>query len=191
MTARLSSLLAEGGHSFTTPAGHEVVRGIKERLAYVALDYDAEQTTAHGSPDVETTFTLPDGTTIAVGSERFRCAEALFQPSMAGVEAGGIHDMLYRSIMKCDHDIRSELYTNIVLAGGSTMLPGFAERLVREVVRLAPEGTRLRVVAPPERKHMVWIGDSVLASMSSFQAMWITRADYDESGASIVHRRCV
>ena len=76
------------------------------------------------------------------------------------------------------------------MSGGTTMFPGIPERLSKEVTALAPSTMKIKVVAPPERKFSVWIGGSILSSLSTFQAMWITRAEYDESGPSIVHRKC-
>ncbi|KAJ6772767.1 ACTIN 3 [Salix koriyanagi] len=127
---------------------------------------------------------------ITIGAERFRCPEVLFQPSMIGMEAAGIHETTYNSIMKCDVDIRKDLYGNIVLSGGSTMFPGIADRMSKEISALAPSSMKIKVVAPPERKYSVWIGGSILASLSTFQQMWIAKAEYDESGPSIVHRKC-
>nr|GMC94193.1 actin, gamma-enteric smooth muscle [Ipomoea batatas] len=95
--------------------------------------------------------------------------EVLFQPSMIGMEAAGIHETTYNSIMKCDVDIRKDLYGNIVLSGGSTMFPGIADRMSKEITALAPSSMKIKVVAPPERKYSVWIGGSILASLSTFQ----------------------
>ena len=55
---------------------------------------------------------------ITIGSERFRCPEVLFTPSLVGVESAGIDETAFNSIMKCDVDIRRDLYGNIVLSGG-------------------------------------------------------------------------
>jgi actin len=124
----------------------------------------------------------PGAQVITVGSERFRCPEVLFQPSMVGMEANGIHDTTFNSIMKCDVDIRKDLYSNIVLSGGTTMFPGIADRMTKEITALAPSAMKIKVVAPPERKYSVWIGGSILASLSTFQQMWISKSEYDESG---------
>jgi len=97
---------------------------------------------------------------------------------------------MFGTIMKCDVDILKDLYANIVLSGGSTMYPGIAERLTKEMVALAPPTMKIKVVAPPERKYSVWIGGSILASLSTFQQMWISKQEYDESGPGIVHRKC-
>uniref|UniRef100_A0A7S2X514 Actin n=1 Tax=Prorocentrum micans TaxID=2945 RepID=A0A7S2X514_PROMC len=97
---------------------------------------------------------------------------------------------MFQTIMKCDVDIRADLYKNIVMSGGSTMYEGLADRLTKEMVALAPQTMEIKVVAPPERKYSVWIGGSILASLSTFQQMWISKEEYDESGPAIVHRKC-
>jgi len=106
------------------------------------------------------------------------------------MESAGIHETTYNSIMKCDVDIRKDLYQNIVLSGGTTMYPGIAERMTKEITALAPPTMKIKIIAPPERKYSVWIGGSILASLSTFQQMWISKQEYDESGPSIVHRKC-
>jgi actin beta/gamma 1 len=106
------------------------------------------------------------------------------------MENAGIHETTYNSIMKCDVDIRKDLYANIVMSGGSTMFPGIADRMQKEIRALAPTTMKIKTIAPPERKYSVWIGGSILASLSTFQQMWISREEYDEAGPSIVHRKC-
>ena len=98
--------------------------------------------------------------------------------------------MTYNSIMKCDVDIRKDLYANTVLSGGTTMYPGIADRMQKEITALAPTTMKIKIIAPPFRKHSAWIGGSILASFSTFQQMWISKQEYDESGPSIVHRKC-
>ncbi|KAI9347468.1 actin family [Pilaira anomala] len=188
LTDYLMRTLNERGHSFTTVAEREVVRDIKENLCYVALDYCLDFIT--GAP--EASYTLPDGQVITLGNERFHTAEVLFQPSLLGLSSIGIHEATYNSIMNCDFDIRNVLFSNIVMSGGNTMFPGTVDRMRKEMISFAPSSTtKVNIVAPFNRKYSVWIGGSMLASLSTFQQhMCITKEEYEEYGSTVVHRRC-
>eukprot|EP01127_Copromyxa_protea_P018631 TRINITY_DN5905_c0_g1_i1.p1 TRINITY_DN5905_c0_g1~~TRINITY_DN5905_c0_g1_i1.p1 ORF type:complete len:1833 (+),score=344.13 TRINITY_DN5905_c0_g1_i1:770-5500(+) len=188
ITDYLNQLLAERGYAFTTTAERQLVANMKESLAYVALDFNTE--TNRPKSDIVRQYELPDGQVFAIDNERFRCSEALFQPSLVGNESQGIHSLTHNAIQACDANIRSSLYSNTILAGGSTMFEGMQDRLQKEIVALAPNNTKVNVLAPPERKYSVWIGASILGSLSTFQSLWISKEEYDEAGPSIVHRKC-
>ncbi|KAL0671711.1 hypothetical protein Bca4012_034415 [Brassica carinata] len=190
ITDYLTKIMMERGYTYTTTAEREVIRDIKEKLGYIAHDLDQEMKRATASSAIDRTYELPDGQVVTIGAERFRCPEALFQPSLVDMETCGIHETTYNSIMKCDVDIRKDLFGNIVLSGGTTMFPGLADRMSKEMAAVAPAGMKLKHVVAPERKNNVWIGGAILASLDSFQQMWVTKAEYNENGPGIIHRKC-
>jgi actin-related protein len=160
ITDYAQKLLLEAGHSFTSSAQDQ-------------------------------TYTLPDKSVIPIkGSIRLQTAELLFKPELNGKSCLSIHGLAWKSISSSDVDVRRDLSKNVILSGGSTMYEGLADRLKAEIEAQAPAGAEIRIIATQDRKYAVWKGASTLASLSSFAASWISKEEYDEHGAGIVHRKC-
>ncbi|KAK6185795.1 hypothetical protein SNE40_007947 [Patella caerulea] len=181
----LRLLLRKEGFDFHTTAEFEVVKTIKEKMCYLALNPLKEE-----SIDTDKAqYSLPDGSTILVGPARFQAPELLFRPDLIGEECQGIHEVLAYSIQKSDMDLRRTLFSNIVLSGGSTLFKGFGDRLLSEVKKLAPKDIKIRISAPQERLYSTWIGGSILASLDTFKKMWISKREYNDEGVKALHRK--
>lgn len=188
ITNHLQLLLRRSGYLFKTSSEMEVVRQIKESCCVVALN------PSDSAEIIQTTkfpYTLPDGSVLELGPEAFRAPEILFSPHLVGSEYRGVDDLLVKSVMRCDIDLRRVLFSQMVLAGGSTLFPGFGDRLLSELRRhpLAPREMKIRIAAPPERLFSTWIGGSILASLSTFKTMWVSKADYLEHGARLLNQK--
>jgi actin len=187
LTLYMEELLSEVGYRFSTPSEKRFVESIKEKACYVALDFDEDLKSVEPFD-----YKLPDDTYIIIKDQRIKCTEVLFKPDMIKKDGVGIAQACYNSIQKCDIDIRQDLYNYIVLSGGNSMIDGLPERLTKEIKNLAPYSMKdeVKVIASPERKYATWIGGSILSSIPTFESSWITKTEYEESGATIVHRKC-
>ncbi|KAF8454227.1 actin family [Terfezia claveryi] len=189
VTEHLQMLLRKSGAVFHTSAEKEVVRLIKEKTAYIAMDPKKEEKewAGGGSAKMEE-YKLPDGNVLKLGSERFRAPEILFDPEIIGLEYPGIHQIVVDAISRTDLDLRKQLFANIVLSGGSTLTKGFGDRLLTEVKRLAVKDMKIKIFAPPERKYSTWIGGSILAGLGTFRKMWVSIDDWHEN-PEIIHTK--
>ena len=207
LTKIMQILLNENEYKFSTPSELEIVKSIKEKACYVALDYEEEIKSIEPFD-----YELPDGTHCITKDERIRCTEALFKPSIFSNDDDelsikwkgtsykesnilekdkGLGYACFDSIQKCDIDVRKDLYNCIVLSGGNSMFNGLPERLTKEIKMLAPESMKeeVKVIASPETKFAAWIGGSILSTISSFKTMLITKEEYEESGVAIIHKK--
>lgn len=191
VTDYLRKLLDERGHRFVTSSEREIVRDIKEKLCYLALDPD-DEVKLYRTKNMTRSFTLPDGNVIKIGDEMFRAPEVLFDPDLIGKEIKGIDQAVFDSIQKADMDVRKDLFANIVLSGGTTMIKNLDKRLEKELNILKPSRMgKVKIIALPERKYSVWIGGSILSSLPTFENTWIYKKEYDECGVQIIHRKCM
>jgi actin-like protein 6A len=179
--------------SFHNFAVREIVRDIKETHFKVS-DSPYSDSSFANVPTVS--YELPDGKVIELGNERFKIPELLFNnsaPLANGIVGfSGLHQMVNDSITRCDMDIRKELYGNIVVAGGNTLFPGFTDRLTRRLSDIA-SNMKVKLIASNssiERRFSSWIGGSILASLGSFQQMWMSKQEYAEHGGVLVERKC-
>jgi actin-related protein len=191
LTDWMQKLLLGTGESLTSSAELEIVRDIKEKLCYVAQNYEQENQQAQNSSENDKQYTMPDKRVITVPAHvRMTCPELLFQPALNGKSCKSLQDLAWASVSASDVDVRKDLCKNIILSGGTTMYEGLADRLKSEIVSLAPAGAEIRVIASADRKYAVWKGASTLASLSTFASSWVTAEDYQEHGAAVIHRKC-
>ena len=198
LTEYMVNLLSETGNRFYTTAEKEIVKDIKEKSIYIPLNFEEERVESFS-------YELPDGNHIIVRDQRIRCPEVLFKPSMLGKEGLGIHDLCDLAIQKCDIDLRKELYYNILLSGGNAMIKGLSERLTVELkkirgallsdIRVLPKNdeddeNKDNRIKKYDIKFAVWDGGKVASNLSDFESKWITKIEYEESGATILHRKC-
>lgn len=198
ITKYLIKLLQVRGYAFNRSADFETVRQMKEKLCYVGYDLDIERRLALETTTLIKKYELPDGRIIKMGAERYEAPELLFNPSLGDCESGGIHEMLFGMINEADIDLRAAFYAHIVLSGGSTMYPGLPSRLEKEMKQLYLDKVlkgneanlakfKLRIEDPPRRKHMVFLGGSVLAEiMKNREEFWISKREWQEQGERIL-----
>lgn len=198
MTRYLIKLLQVRGYNLNRSADFETARQIKETLCYTGYDLDVEKKLALETTVLTRSYTLPDGRVIKLSSERYEAPEVLFQPHLIDVDSPGLHDMLFNMIQDADIDLRPAFYQHIVLSGGSTMYAGLPSRLEKEMKNLyltkVLKGNesllakfKLRIEDPPRRKHMVFLGGSVLADiMKDRPEFWISRQEWAEQGERII-----
>ncbi|CAG9464561.1 unnamed protein product [Pedinophyceae sp. YPF-701] len=167
-----------------------VANRVKEHVAYVADDFEEESGKEFEERALLNLEHEEDGI-IKYGPECFRAPEILFDPSLAGLDARGVHELVFEAIRKCPAERRAELYSAILLTGGTTLLKNFPERLQMEVRNLAPEGSAedVAVVAPDDRQHSAWVGGSVLCGLGSVASAWLTKEEYDADGEAAVEQK--
>lgn len=191
VTDQLQLLLQKSGVLLQTSAEREIVRELKEKLCFVSHDPRVDEREWLLHEDEKTSpYRLPDGQVIKVGLEKFRAPEILFQPELVGSEYSGVHELVHGSIQRVDMDLRAQLYQSIVLSGGTTLTRGFGDRLINELKQLTTRGTKIKIFAPPERRFSTWIGGSILAGLSTFKKMWVSKQEWEENPEAI-HTKCL
>jgi actin-related protein len=183
VTNYLSKMFTSNGNLFTKSSDLEVVKDIKERLCYCSPNYDED--IKSDDSKFEKNYELANEEKIKIKKERFKAPEVLFKPKNFGLNYPGVHEIVVDSIMKCKKEFHSDLFSNIIMFGGSTMFDGFADRLKKEIVDLSPNDMKIKCVNPFERKYSVWFGASFDCSNDLFKNLWVDKKEYDEFGDSI------
>lgn len=185
LTTMLQNLLNWRGYSFQTSEEKKIVRDIKEKLCYVASNYDDE---INKSKDTSK-YKIPYGDEILISDELFKCTEILFNPHLYNLDFDGIHKNIYESIKKCNITDQNKLFSNIMLSGGSSSFKGLPERISKEVKNLVLDSMEVNVKVPDEPKYGAWIGGSIFSSLPHFKDHIISHEDYNDAGPGIVHRK--
>ncbi|KAJ5071259.1 actin-7-related [Anaeramoeba ignava] len=186
----LIKMLNEKGYSFSSYYKREIIKDIKEKICYVAFDFDEEIEISNQKKSFfQKDYEVNDNEFIQVGNERFKCSECLFKPSLIESDEKGIHNMIYDSIMKCNQETQKDLLQNIVLSGGTTMIQGIEERIHKEINKLLPFDTNLEIISSPERQYSSWIGGSILSTFPNFETNCISKEEYDEIGPIMINRK--
>jgi actin-like protein 6A len=198
--------------SFTRHKQLEIAADIKESCFKV---YDNAFSDADVANMPSTPYELPDGRTLELGIERFKVPELLFNPGLltsmptpmsgdtsigtladlanSAASLKGIPAAVADVVNRCDIDIRRELYGGIVLTGGGSLFIGLKERLERDITASAPAAVKVKLMASTstqERRFGTWLGGSILSSLGTFQQLWMSKREYEEHGAALVHKKC-
>ncbi|BES97371.1 unnamed protein product [Nesidiocoris tenuis] len=181
-------------HNYMTK---RVIQDFQNTLLQVSeAPYDEK--TVSSIPSVH--YEFPHGYHQDFGCERFRIPEALFDPSIVQTRGGlvgntmlSVGHIVTTSVGMCDIDVRPALYGSVVITGGNSFIQGFPDRLNRDLSMRIPSSMRLKLISAngcSERRFGSWIGGSILASIGTFQQMWISTQEYEEGGKSQIDRKC-
>ena len=169
ITQSFQNLVNQKGYSFFTSDEIKILREIKEKLVYFNISDETFK---------PKTFELPDGYVISFGEELYEAPECFF-------EGNGIHKSIISLVSSFDDTIlKKELANNIILAGGSSAIPGFTEKLEQELNWLSTEHLKFFVHCAPS--EAIWKGASKRASQSDFHEQCISYQDYKDLGTSII-----
>eukprot|EP01119_Soliformovum_irregulare_P024022 TRINITY_DN8524_c0_g1_i1.p1 TRINITY_DN8524_c0_g1~~TRINITY_DN8524_c0_g1_i1.p1 ORF type:complete len:372 (-),score=62.39 TRINITY_DN8524_c0_g1_i1:754-1818(-) len=188
VTRHLGDMLNRHGGTFSTTRDWEAhLKGMKTKLTILSSGFETRLN------EMQTMdWQLPDGKTIHVPAiDHFNTSEVIFRPTDFGYDSVlGVQQLLHQAIQSCDMDLRIQMLGNIVLSGGNTLFQGYRERLEEELGSLVPSvaSKNIRIAASPERKYYVWIGGSILGSLSTFGQVWISQQEYQDGGVSVVHK---
>jgi len=213
---RLVKMLMENGQNLDSKMKREGCKLLKEKMCYIKNDY-SNYNNNYGSGsgsdnynsdnnnnnnedvknensdnnDVESEYTLPDGSVIKINKEKYQCTEILFNPSLYGYDCKSLQDKFMDTIKITDSDMREDMFANILFNGGTSLFKGFKDRVYNEIKKVSEEyDCKKKVHVYPEAQYMAWIGGSILTNMGTFENIWVTKSEYKEFGSTVIHRKC-
>ena len=185
----------------STSMNYLLAKDLKEKYLRVSMNYEKDvkelglpgHSLANNMEAIgnSTMVTLPDGSALQLGNLSVKIPETLFRPETFNLTNPGIQEIIYDSILKNDLDVRRQLCNNLIITGGNTLFSNYNERLQREIGYLLPSILKTRCITVSDRLYAQWLGGAIVSALSIFQPMWITRAEYDECGPSVIHRKSI
>ena len=188
ITEFLFQLLTSNGLTFSKHYDFNLIESIKEQKCYISTDFASELREFQLKANTkDLIYELPDGQTISLNKEQIEAPEILFNPKMIGLDDMGIGELIYRSYFSIDTEIKKSLFEKIFLVGGNSLFPNIAERISKNIRTLGGSSINFKILCPAERKYSSWIGGSILACLTPFESMWVSKEEYEEYGANILN----
>lgn len=179
----LTKLLQNNGQIIDSKMQMQSIIKAKELYCY----YNNEN-----APDCEKIeWELPDKRKIEIKSEKFEAPEVIFKPAKFDYKCKSFRAAFLESLKKTDMDLRETMLNQIIFNGATSLIKGFKTRVTNEILEITQDfDCEKNVHVYPEAKYMTWIGGSILSSLGNFSTLWITKGEYKEEGAAIVHKKC-
>ena len=165
---------------------------IKAKESFCFLRYDNEDEIEKKKEEETKDWELPDKKKITISKERYQATEVIFDPKQFGYDYPNFQELFKKTVKGIDSDLREIMLANIIFNGGTTLIKGFKNRVTQEIEQAGQDYEfKKKVHTYPEAQFMAWIGGSILTSLTNFENLWITKAEYKEEGkATIVHKKC-
>ena len=165
---------------------------IKAKESFCFLRHDNEDEIEKKKEEETKEWKLPDKKKITISKERFQATEVIFDPKQFGYDYPNFQELFKKTVKGIDSDLREIMLANIIFNGGTTLIKGFKSRVTQEIEQAGQDYEfKKKVHTYPEAQFMAWLGGSILTSLTNFENLWITKAEYKEEGkATIVHKKC-
>ena len=168
---------------FDTFSNIQILEEIKKKQCYIKTIKDKNEE----FESIPSEYILPDGYQLKLINEKILAPEILFNHKLIFAEYLGFHEMVINSINKVDINIKNKLYKTIVLSGGNIQFKGLEEKMISKIVKMSPKGIDIKIKKQINPELNCWNGGNIIASLSSFQKMLVTKKDWEEYGKNIIH----